>query len=42
MAGQRVKPQRLAESGHEFRHPRLADALAHLLGTATGPAGEPA
>lgn len=34
LAGRRVKPLRLAEAGHEFRHPRLADALGHLLGTA--------
>ncbi|WP_199199261.1 TIGR01777 family oxidoreductase [Amycolatopsis sp. CA-128772] len=38
-AGQRVEPRRLSETGHEFRHPHLADALAHLLGTAAAPAG---
>ncbi|MGW5746361.1 TIGR01777 family oxidoreductase [Amycolatopsis sp. NPDC003861] len=36
-ADQRVTPHRLTEAGHEFRHPRLADALGHLLGTATMP-----
>jgi uncharacterized protein (TIGR01777 family) len=35
-ADQRVEPRKLAEAGHEFRHPRLADALGHLLGTAAG------
>lgn len=39
VADQRVTPRRLLEAGHEFRHPRLADALGHLLGTATEPAG---
>ncbi|MEV6827001.1 TIGR01777 family oxidoreductase [Amycolatopsis sp. NPDC051102] len=46
LAGQRVEPRRLLEAGHEFRHPHLADALAHLLGTAAAPisstTGEPA
>ncbi|WP_063963015.1 TIGR01777 family oxidoreductase, partial [Amycolatopsis vancoresmycina] len=37
-ADQRVEPRRLLDAGHEFRHPRLADALAHLLGTAAAPA----
>jgi hypothetical protein len=27
-----VIPARLAALGHRFRHPRLADALAHQLG----------
>lgn len=44
-AGQRVEPRRLTAAGHEFRHPRLADALGHLLGTAgdliESAAGEP-
>ncbi|WP_410614216.1 TIGR01777 family oxidoreductase [Amycolatopsis sp. lyj-109] len=39
LAAQRVEPRRLAEAGHEFRHPRLADALGHLFGTATEPVG---
>ncbi len=39
LADQRVAPRRLAEAGHEFRHRRLADALAHLLGTAAEPIG---
>nr|WP_233225921.1 DUF1731 domain-containing protein [Amycolatopsis sp. CA-126428] len=26
--------RRLTAAGHEFRHPSLADALGHLLGTA--------
>ncbi|BCI53870.1 nucleoside-diphosphate sugar epimerase [Mycolicibacterium litorale] len=30
--GQRVLPARLDTLGHRFRHPRLADALAHQLG----------
>lgn len=46
LAGQRAEPRRLLEAGHEFRHPRPADALAHLLGTAPAPvpstAGDPA
>ncbi|MEU0537359.1 epimerase [Amycolatopsis tolypomycina] len=32
VADQRVAPRRLVAAGHEFRHPRLADALGHLLG----------
>ena len=40
-ADQRVRPQRLIEAGHVFRHPRLDDALAHLLGRATTPAARP-
>lgn len=31
-ADQRVLPTRLAALDHRFRHPRLADALAHQLG----------
>ncbi|WP_318306348.1 TIGR01777 family oxidoreductase [Amycolatopsis solani] len=31
-ADQRVQPQRLLDAGHQFRHPWLRDALAHLLG----------
>lgn len=31
-ADQRVAPARLAALGHRFRHPQLADALAHQLG----------
>ncbi|WP_197374688.1 TIGR01777 family oxidoreductase [Mycolicibacterium baixiangningiae] len=31
-ADQRVLPTRLAAVGHRFRHPQLADALAHQLG----------
>jgi uncharacterized protein len=34
VADQRVAPRRLTAAGHEFRHPSLADALRHLLGTA--------
>ncbi|MET8998437.1 TIGR01777 family oxidoreductase [Amycolatopsis sp. NPDC004169] len=40
VADQHVAPRRLLELGHEFRHPRLADALGHLLGAVT--VGEPA
>jgi uncharacterized protein (TIGR01777 family) len=32
LASQRVVPQRLEEGGFRFRHPRLEDALRHLLG----------
>lgn len=31
-ANQRVLPRKLAEAGHRFRQPLLADALAHQLG----------
>ncbi|ADJ49094.1 NAD-dependent nucleoside-diphosphate sugar epimerase [Amycolatopsis mediterranei S699] len=45
-AGRRVAPGRLTAAGHEFRHPHLADALGHLLGTAGdlvgSAAGDPA
>ena len=34
LASQHVTPARLAATGHRFRHPRLADALAHQLGRA--------
>ncbi|WP_328616958.1 TIGR01777 family oxidoreductase [Amycolatopsis sp. NBC_00355] len=42
-ADQRVQPERLLAAGHVFRHARLGDALAHLLGTAADPStvGEP-
>ncbi|MFG1646638.1 TIGR01777 family oxidoreductase [Amycolatopsis sp. NPDC049252] len=42
-ADQRVQPERLLAAGHVFRHTRLGDALAHLLGTAarTANGGEP-
>ncbi|RJQ75162.1 TIGR01777 family protein [Pseudonocardiaceae bacterium YIM PH 21723] len=33
-ADQLVRPQRLVDAGHTFRHPRLRDALAHVLGAA--------
>ncbi|WP_410597367.1 TIGR01777 family oxidoreductase [Amycolatopsis sp. lyj-23] len=39
-ADQRVEPRRLTAVGHEFRHPRLTDALAHLLGTAAAPSAD--
>ncbi|MGH8920368.1 MAG: DUF1731 domain-containing protein, partial [Actinomycetes bacterium] len=32
-AGQRVRPRRLREIRHVFRHERVEMALAHLLGT---------
>ena len=32
LAGQRVEPRALAESGYRFRQPDLEDALRHLLG----------
>jgi hypothetical protein len=32
LASTRVKPARLQNSGYYFRHPRLEDALRHLLG----------
>nr|WP_225956657.1 TIGR01777 family oxidoreductase [Amycolatopsis lexingtonensis] len=35
LADQRVRPGRLLDAGHEFRHGRLRDALAHLLGAKT-------
>ncbi len=46
LADQRVHPRRLLDAGHEFRHPELRDALAHLLGATAGvparpTAGEP-
>lgn len=34
-ADQRVRPGRLLDAGHEFRHRRLRDALAHVLGATT-------
>lgn len=34
-ADQRVAPAKLIALGHRFRHPRLADALAHQLGRGT-------
>jgi uncharacterized protein len=33
-ASQRVSPQRLLATGHQFRHPQLEPALRHLLGHA--------
>ncbi|MET9000316.1 TIGR01777 family oxidoreductase [Amycolatopsis sp. NPDC004169] len=39
-ADQRVVPRLLTDLGHDFRHRRLADALGHLLGTATAPVFE--
>ena len=35
-ADQRVVPQRLLASGHQFRHPELEPALRHLLGRTAG------
>jgi uncharacterized protein (TIGR01777 family) len=32
LAGQRAAPERLLESGYQFRHPELERALRHLLG----------
>jgi hypothetical protein len=32
LAGARVMPARLLESGYQFRYPKLEDALRHLLG----------
>ena len=32
LAGQRVEPSRLRESGYTWRHPELEEALAHILG----------
>jgi hypothetical protein len=32
LGGARVRPARLWESGYEFRHKNLEDALRHLLG----------
>ena len=32
VASQRVRPARLSEAGHQFRHPELDGALRHLLG----------
>ncbi len=34
-ANQRVRPQRLLDTGHRFRHPDLESALRHLLGRAS-------
>jgi uncharacterized protein (TIGR01777 family) len=31
LSSQRVKPEKLSESGFEFKHPTLAAALAHIL-----------
>jgi len=31
-ASQYVRPQRLVDAGHHFRHPELAAALRHMLG----------
>lgn len=31
LGGQRLEPRRLLEAGYTFRHPRLAEALQHLL-----------
>ncbi|GAB3158999.1 TIGR01777 family oxidoreductase [Amycolatopsis stemonae] len=41
-ADQRVHPARLLDAGHQFRHRRAEDVLAHLLGTATAPSAHPA
>jgi hypothetical protein len=32
LASARVEPTRLLDSGYEFRHPNLEDALRHVLG----------
>ncbi|WP_370961602.1 TIGR01777 family oxidoreductase [Amycolatopsis sp. cg9] len=40
-ADQRVLPGRLLGAGHEFRHSRLRDVLAHLLGATTGADAKP-
>ncbi|MEU0793511.1 TIGR01777 family oxidoreductase [Amycolatopsis sp. NPDC005961] len=40
-ADQRVRPMRLLDAGHEFRHRRLGDALAHVLGATTGSDARP-
>ncbi|MEO6886014.1 MAG: TIGR01777 family oxidoreductase [Jatrophihabitantaceae bacterium] len=39
LASQRVEPSRLTSLGHRWRHPELAQALAHQLGKASMPAG---
>jgi hypothetical protein len=41
LASSRVVPQRLHESGYEFRHPTLETALRHMLGLATASVGTP-
>jgi uncharacterized protein len=33
-ASQYVRPHRLTEAGHQFRHPQLETALRHMLGRA--------
>ena len=35
LAGQRMSARRIAELGYRFRHPRLEDALRHVLATGT-------
>jgi len=40
LASQHVTPARLTATGHRFRHPQLADALAHQLGRAGLPGEE--
>jgi uncharacterized protein (TIGR01777 family) len=37
LANQQVRPARLAEAGHQFRHPHLEAALRHMLGHETPP-----
>ncbi|WP_439380988.1 TIGR01777 family oxidoreductase [Amycolatopsis lexingtonensis] len=42
LADQRVRPGRLLDAGHEFRHRRLPDALVHLLGATSDADARPA
>ncbi|MEV7548473.1 DUF1731 domain-containing protein [Amycolatopsis sp. NPDC089917] len=35
LASHHMRPERLIEAGHVFRHRELADALSHHLGTTT-------
>lgn len=46
LAGQRVRPRRLLDTGFEFRYPTLEEALRHVLGrtkgAATAASGQPA
>ncbi|EME52942.1 TIGR01777 family oxidoreductase [Amycolatopsis decaplanina] len=39
LASHHVRPERLMDHGHTFRHPKIADALAHLFGTNTTTTG---
>ena len=39
LASQRAVPDRMISLGHQYRHPELGQALAHLFGKAGFPDG---